>query len=74
MEQVECRGKRGGRPGAVVRLLHETRRPHDLILIAGFALLNAGGQDLFGGHVGNRDTGAPDLSTENHRPMAHDAD
>jgi hypothetical protein len=45
-----------------------------LILIAGFALLNAGGQDLFGGHVGNRDTGAPDLSTENHRPMAHDAD
>jgi hypothetical protein len=57
-----------------VRLLHETRRPHDLILVAGFALLNAGGKDLFGGYVGDRDTGAPDLSTEDHCAMAHDAD
>jgi hypothetical protein len=56
-----------------VRLLHETRRPHDLILVAGFTLLNAGGQDLFGSHVGNRDAGASDLSTEDHRAMAHDA-
>jgi hypothetical protein len=45
-----------------------------LILVAGFALLNAGGKDLFGGHVGDRDAGASDLSTEDHRAMAHDAD
>jgi hypothetical protein len=57
-----------------VRLLHETRRPHDLILVASFALLNSSGKDLFGGHVGDRDTGASNLSTEDHRAMAHDAD
>jgi hypothetical protein len=57
-----------------VRLLHETRRSHDLILVTGFALLNSGGKDLFGGHVGDRDAGAPDLSTEDHRAMADDAD
>jgi hypothetical protein len=45
-----------------------------LILVAGFALLNAGGKDLFSGHVGDRDAGASDLSTEDHRAMAHDAD
>jgi hypothetical protein len=57
-----------------VRFLHETRRSHDLILVAGFALLNSGGKDLFGGHVGDRDAGAPDLSTEDHRAYGYDAD
>jgi hypothetical protein len=74
MEQVECRSKGGGRPGTIVRLLHKTRRPHDLILVAGFALLNTGGKDLFGGHVGDRDAGASDFSAEDHRAMAYDAD
>jgi hypothetical protein len=45
-----------------------------LILIAGFSLLNAGGQDLFGGHVGDGDSGVSDVPTEDHRAMAHDAD
>ena len=74
MEQVECRDKGCSRPGAIVRLLHETRCPHDLILVAGVALLNAGGKNLFGGHVGDCDTGASDLSSEDHCSMAHDAD
>ena len=66
--------KAAARPGAIVRLFHQTRRPHDLILVAGFALLNAGGQNLSGGHVGDRDSGASDLSPEDHRAMAYDAD
>jgi hypothetical protein len=40
-----------------------------VILVADFALLNAGGQNLFGGHVGDRDAGASDLSTEDHRQL-----
>ncbi len=73
-EQVESCGKGCGRSGTIMRLFHEARRPHDLILVAGFALLNAGGQDAFGGHVGDRDARTSDLSTEHHRAMAHDAD
>jgi hypothetical protein len=57
-----------------MRLFHETWRPHDLILVAGFALLNAGGQDACGGHVGDGDARTSDLSTEHHRAMAYDAD
>jgi hypothetical protein len=45
-----------------------------LILVAGIALLNAGGQDLFGGHVSDRDPGVSDLAAENHRSMAHHPD
>ena len=60
MEQIEGRGKGCGRPGAIVRFFHEPRRPHNLILVACFALLNAGGQNLFGSHVGDRDASASD--------------
>jgi hypothetical protein len=45
-----------------------------LILVAGFALLNARGKDLFGGHIGDRDPGASDFPTKNHRAMAHHTD
>jgi hypothetical protein len=57
-----------------VWLLHETRRPHDLILVTGFALLNAGGKDLFGGDISDRDPGASDLATKNHCSMTYDTD
>jgi hypothetical protein len=57
-----------------VWLLHETRRPHDLILVTGFALLNAGGKDMFGGHISDRDSGTSDLATKNHRSMTYDTD
>jgi hypothetical protein len=57
-----------------MRLFHEAWCPHDLILVAGFALLNTGGQDVFGGHVGDGDARTSDLSTEHHRAMAYDAD
>src|ERR1700704_5211509 len=74
MEQVESCGKRGSRPRAIVWLFHKTRRAHDLILVAGVALLNASGKDLSGGHFGDCDASATDLSPEDHRAMAHDAD
>jgi hypothetical protein len=57
-----------------VRLLHEARRAHDLILVAGVALLNAGNKDLSAGHVGDCDAGASDFSPENHCSMAYDTD
>jgi hypothetical protein len=49
-----------------VRLLHETRRSHDFILIAGFALLKAGGQDVFGGHIRDRHASAADVPAQYH--------
>ncbi len=61
LEYIECCGKGCCRSGAIARLLHEARRSHDLILVAGFALLNAGGQDLLGGHVGDRHARAADV-------------
>ena len=73
-EQVEGRRKGCRRPGTIMWLFHEARRPHDLILVAGFALLNAGGENVFGRHVGDRDARASDLSPEHHRAMAYDAD
>ena len=46
MGQFQGRGERCGRAGTVQRLFHQTRRAHDLILVARFSLLQAGGKNL----------------------------
>jgi hypothetical protein len=45
-----------------------------LILVAGFALLNAGGQNLFRGYIGDCDACAANLFPQHHRAMAYNAD
>src|SRR6185503_16268551 len=72
--EFQRRCERGRRSGAVYGLLHQVRRPHDLVLIAGLALLDTGGEDLFGLEVRDRDAGAADLAPEHHRAMSHHTD
>ena len=47
---------------------------HDLVLVACLALLNAGGEHLFGLEVRNRDAGAADFAPQHHRAMSHHTD
>ena len=72
--EFQGRRERGRRSGAVDGLFHQVRRPHDLILVAGLALLNAGGENLFGLEVRDRDAGAADFAPEHHRAMSHHTD
>jgi hypothetical protein len=59
--EFQGRRERGRRSGAVDGFFHQVRRPYDLVLVAGLALLNAGGEHLFGLEVRDRDAGAADL-------------